>query len=179
MLSGGCMSKSLVRKFVRPCLLASALSGVAFAGSNSPDLTKINPSQTVQVIVQYASQTGVSRSALAVASPVLAGAGIKKGDLPGGALFQMSAGAALLLARQSGVKHVSLNHKIQGTGSAVPVYDFMPQTIQTGVGDFANSQGFPVGVAIIDSGVRVNADLNGSVVYSESFVPGESTDDLY
>src|SRR5665213_724234 len=186
----GFASRSLLRLSV---IVLSALgSTAAFAGTTSPDLARVPQDTVVRVIVQYANR-----------SPRPAMSGSRVADLPmvNGELRSMTAGAARLAAQSAGVAHVTIDHAIQGTD--VPVYDFTPQTIQpqtfaqspSSVNAANMNRGKGIGVAVIDSGIRINADLTGngkanggslgllnwfpSVVYAQSFVPGEGVDDLY
>jgi len=92
------------------------------------------------------------------------------------------------------VAHVSVNNVLFGTGTATPLYDYMPETVSpsstTGPANYKLGSG--VGVAVIDSGIHVNQDLIGTgtkglilqnlfpnVIYAESFVKGEGIDDYY
>jgi serine protease AprX len=104
-------------------------------------------------------------------------------DLPGGSLCSVTAREARTLAQDASVAHVSVNHSLQATGSALPVYDYTPETIHpqsqvaAGTPDF--KAGKKVGVAVIDSGISINQDLGSIVSYAQSFVPGEGVDDYY
>ena len=86
------------------------------------------------------------------------------------------------LLNDDDVAHVSLDHKVTMSSK--------PDVVRTLVdADIAQSYGFDgtgVGIAIVDSGVYAHPDLNffgtnnSRVVYSESFVSGDSsTDDAY
>ena len=115
--------------------------------------------------------------------------------LPLGELCTTTVSDAINLANNPSVAHVSVNNTLQGLGSGVPVYDYVPQTIQPSLtSGAANAKmGAGIGVAVIDSGIHVNQDLIGTgtpgllnlanlfpnVTYAESFVPGEGTDDYY
>ncbi len=106
----------------------------------------------------------------------------------------MTVADAINLAKNPAVAHISLNNSLIGTGSALPVYDYTPETIEptSASATSANSNlGKNIGVAVIDSGIHVNQDLVGGnggllaslllpeVSYAESFVSGEGTDDYY
>jgi serine protease AprX len=164
-----------------PILLA--ISSVAYAGTHSPELERLDSNKQIDVIITY-TVSGVA--------PILRGASRKLSDLPGGELSHMTVAEALRVSADSAVAHVSVNHTLYGTGSSAPAYDFMPQSIQPvtrpSFGLQVLGQGFgsggPVGVALIDSGVHVdplNLDLYGgaTVIHAESFVTTEGTDDLF
>src|SRR5438067_9107894 len=134
------------RLLTRTGFLISALSCAAFAGTVSPDLASSDSDDVVKVIVH---QKGSSSSICGAKSVA---------NLPGikGELCAMTASEAKALA-QSANAHVSLNHSIQG--SAVPVYDYVPQTIHPRLS--AGNAGSPnfnlgkhLGVAVIDSGIN-------------------------
>src|SRR5665213_4566509 len=180
--------------FTRTLLMLFA-AGTSFAGTVSPHIQALKPSQVVQVIIQYRS-ANISISA--------AYGGFKLMDLPNinGEVSRMTAGAAATLAKESGVLNVSMDEVVQSTGTptAVPIYDYMPQTLQPALflrspasfGAANTESGEGIGIAIIDSGIHVNPDLIGDgtnnltlmnwfprVWYSQSFVAGESPDDFY
>jgi len=50
--------------------------------------------------------------------------------LPGGELCSMTVSAALSLAPNAAVAHISINNTLQGTSAGIPIYDYMPQTVQ-------------------------------------------------
>jgi serine protease AprX len=171
--------------------LASAIlfsfAASAVAGTHAPQLDELfrkNPTESVDVIITYKD---------AQVAPILGGESRKLASLRGGELRRTTVADAIRLSGLATVAHVTVNHPIMATGTAV--YDFMPQAIMpTSQPMFAplNTLGFlygyggngPVGVALIDSGIHIdpsNPDLNygATVVYSQSFVASEGTDDLY
>jgi serine protease AprX len=164
-------------------LFVTALT--AFGGTVSPQLLSGDQNRQVEVIVQYAPTLIGS-----LLSPVCGVLNLVE-LLPLGELCSMAASAAAGLANNPNVAHVSVNNALQGT--ATPVYDYMPQSIQpaSAAGPPNFSYGANIGVAVIDSGIHVNQDLigNGStgllanliprVSYAESFVSGEGVDDYY
>jgi len=113
--------------------------------------------------------------------------------LPSGELCSMTASAAIGLAGNSAVAHVSVDNTLQSLGTALPVYDYMPEALQplsTTAGSANTKTGAGIGVAVIDSGIHVNQDLTGTgkgllglpesfpnVVFAQSFVSGEGIDD--
>jgi serine protease AprX len=148
----------------------------------------MDPNQSVQVIIQHTPSLlgGLLSTVCGVVNLISL--------LPTGELCSMTASSAIALASKPSVAHVSVNNTILGAGSALPVYDYMPQTIQpqtTGAGTPNPNAGKNIGVAIIDSGIHIDQDLIGSgstnilanlfpqVSYAESFVPGEGVDDYY
>ena len=157
----------------------------AMGGTVSPQLLNMNPNQQVQVIVVYAPNLlGFLTSTVCGVTNLLA-------ILPLGELCTLTVDAAITLGQNPAVEHVSVNNSVVSTGTALPVYDYMPQTIQplsatAGAANTAQGQG--IGVAIIDSGIHVSQDLIGNgtspglfpnVSYAESFVSGEGVDDYY
>lgn len=86
------------------------------------------------------------------------------------------------IANDNDVKYISIDHEVKK--SSVPSY-----TLTNVNADLAQANGFDgtgVGIAIVDSGIYAHDDLtmfgtaNQRVVYSESFIPGDSsTDDAY
>lgn len=147
------------------------------------------PNQPVQVIVQYAPS--LVGNLLSTVCGVLNLIEL----LPAGELCSMTASAAVNLAQNPAVAHVSVNNTLQGLGTALPVYDYMPETLQplsSTNGSADMKMGAGVGVAVIDSGIHVNRDLTGTgsgllglwnsfpnVSCAESFVSTEGVDDYY
>src|ERR1035438_9905127 len=128
----------------------------AFGGTVSPQLRNMDPNQQVQVIVRHhdASLLGTLCSGLNLIDV-----------LPGGELCSMTVTNALSLAKDPRVGHVSVNNSLLGTGSALPVYDYTPQTIQPSsstTGSANPNPGQNIGVAVIDSGISINLDLIGN-----------------
>jgi serine protease AprX len=175
-----------VRRVVRTAVALLATATAALCGTVSPQLSALAPNQSVQVIVQH------TPSLLGGLVSTVCGALDLLQLLPGGELCSMTAADAINLAQNPLVAHVSVNNILQATGTAVPLYDYTPQTLQpaSATAGSANPKlGQNVGVAIIDSGIQINQDLigNGSlldflfpqVVYAQSFVPGEGVDDYY
>ena len=170
-------------------LLLSALAATAAAGTVSPQLTSMAPDQPVKVIVQYApSLVGTLLSTVCGVLNLVE-------LLPSGELCSMTASAAIALAQNPAVAHVSVDNTLQSLGTALPVYDYMPQTLQPLSATAApptRTSGAGIGVAVIDSGIHVNQDLTGTgtgllgllnsfpnVVFAESFVSTEGVDDYY
>jgi len=159
---------------IRSGSLLLVAAGLASAGTYSPELDRLSPAQLIKIIVKRSGNT----------VPNYSSQGIQKLRIltSGDDLCQGTVSAAIRLSSQSTVNHVSVNQLVQGTGSAKPVYDFMPQTVQpkSPLADYPNfGQGVGIGVALIDSGVTPNLDLAGSISYSQSFVTGEDANDYY
>jgi hypothetical protein len=154
------MFTSHTRKLWFKCsLLVSAAAMTAAAGTVSPQLTSMPPNQPVQVIVEYAP------TLLGVLTSTVCGVLNLIQLLPVGELCSMTVSAAINLAGNPAVAHVSVNNSLQGLGTALPVYDYMPQTLQpssASAGSANTSLGAGVGVAVIDSGIYVNQDLTGT-----------------
>src|SRR4051812_5750446 len=95
----------------------AVLSCAASAGTLSPEFKGMSSTKTVEVIVKYsAGDTDVVTL------------GRKLADLPGGGLYSMTVAQAKTVAAQPTVKTVSTNRTVYSTGTAAPVYDFMPQS---------------------------------------------------
>ena len=170
--------------FAVTALLCPALT----AGTIAPDLEKITPgSRSVTVLIRYKATAGTR-------SPVAPfGSATKAGNAGDFEIWNCTAAEARAIAASPTVDHIALNHDVLATATPVAVYDYLPETVQKSVrdGDAADpKKGKGIGIALIDSGVNVNADLLGErgnvrafsrVVYSESFVPGElaRVDDQY
>ena len=176
-------------RYVRLVSLMSAATIAAFAGTLSPQLASMPPGETVQVIVVHTPTLVGS-----LLSTVCGMLNLIK-LLPLGELCTMTVSAAISLAQNPAVAHVSVNNTLQGLGYALPVYDYMPETVQplsTGSASANMKAGAGIGVAVIDSGIHVNQDLTGNgtnglslqnlfpnVAYAESFVSAEGVDDYY
>src|SRR5438105_3217488 len=90
------------------------LSWVAFAGTLSPEFRTLPASRVLDVIVQYRHPGAGSEAA-----------GSKLADIPGGAIYRMTAAQAAAAAAHPNVKAVSPGaRRVYASGSAVPIYDF-------------------------------------------------------
>ncbi|HXE55960.1 MAG TPA: S8 family serine peptidase, partial [Tepidisphaeraceae bacterium] len=176
------------KKFFRYAAAVATAAITAAAGTVSPQLRSMPANQPVEVIVQH-TQTllgGLLGTVCSTLNLIQI--------LPLGEVCTTTVAGALDLATKPGVAHVSVNNVLFGTGTATPLYDYMPETISpsstTGPANYKLGSG--VGVAVIDSGIHVNQDLIGTgtkglilqnlfpnVVYAESFVKGEGIDDYY
>jgi serine protease AprX len=86
------------------------------------------------------------------------------------------------LLRDNDVRYVSLDHQVKMTAGP----DYTLTTVNADVAQASGYDGTGIGIAILDSGIYAHDDLNSfgtndqRVVYSESFVPGDSsTGDAY
>ena len=177
-----------INRALRYLAALGATAVLAFGGTVSPQLDSMNPNQPVQIIVQPADTLpGGLLNALCGTLDLV-------DILPLGEVCNVTVAGAHLLAHNPKVGHISVNNTLVGTGAPLSAYDYTPQTIQPNSASASNTNpnlGRNIGVALIDSGVQINADLIGSgsgslpgslypqVVYAESFVPGESVDDGY
>src|ERR1044071_505676 len=113
------MTMSPARIFSTQFLLLSTLSCAAFAGTVSPELASLPPNSSVEVIVKFARG----------ANPAAIKAGTKIKDLPEAAVYHMTAGEAVAIAKQAETAAVAPNRPVFATGTSAPVYDYTPQTI--------------------------------------------------
>src|SRR5580692_7706896 len=136
--------------FSKSLILFSAFCGAAFAGSVSREIDRLPQDRPVAMIVQYAGEGRPSVSWSAYRASVIS-------HLPNGELCMITPAAAVELSKTSSIAHISVNHTIRATGSALPVYDYLPQSLRTAPGSFARaaspnlSLGNNIGVAVIDS----------------------------
>jgi hypothetical protein len=139
------------------------------AAKLSSDLKQVDPTASVDVIVQY-------RQLLSAMDPAAEGL-TKKADLPlvSARLLTVKGSDLQSLASNANVTYISPDRRVKGALDHVV----------TGVNaDIAYSNGWNgtgVGIAVVDSGVTQMYDLNSDgnvqpsrVVYSQSFVPNES-----
>jgi hypothetical protein len=103
------------------CALTLSLTAVTAAvGTVSPQLTSMAPNQPVQVIVQYVPSLigDLLSTVCGVLNPIEL--------LPTGELCSMTASAAINLANNSSVAHVSVDNTLQGLGTSSPVSSVLP-----------------------------------------------------
>jgi serine protease AprX len=161
------------------CALASALT--AGHPKISDDLEKVSPTARVDVIVRFKTQpTEVQNGKVSRRGGLLKSTHklIKSGT------YSLDASQLTSLADDTDVEYIAPDRVIKTS------LDYANPAINANVAFQAGYAGQNVGVAIIDSGIRVQSDvqttlenssLRGSrIAYSESFVPGDkSTDDPY
>ncbi len=151
----------------------------------SPDLQPLlaNPSNSVNVIVQYNAPQGCSGGGLLgglLCSVVnlLGGVINVVFSLINGVAGTMQAGNVITLSNQSNVAYISLDRSVNATldytGDAV----YAPYAWNSGL------DGTGIGIAVIDSGIYPHPDLNAAsgqsrIVYRKSFISGGVQNDDY
>jgi serine protease AprX len=152
-------------------ILISASSAMA-ASKLSPDLPGLSSSRTLDIIVQF--RTAPADTDLKKIAYV--GGKVKKvfKNIPGG-LVTVSASALATIAADNNIAYISPDRTLAGS------LEFAEPTVRADIALQYGWTGSGIGVAVIDSGIAADhLDLKPRVVYSESFVPGDSTtDDLY
>ena len=92
---------------------------------------------------------------------------------------KVSASDLETLANRPGVAFVSLDRKVAVSQAAVAPIGTTPEfTAEPINATWANAKGYTgkgIGVAVIDSGISAVDDLAGHIVYSQNFVPNETT----
>jgi serine protease AprX len=158
-------------KFVVTLGLLSVSSLIA-APKLSKDLEALPPSASVNVILRFtrppsaADMTTVSQ---------LGGVLKTKFEHLNGALVSLKAGQLKALAANSNITYISPDRKISAN------LEFAEPTVNANTAFQYGWTGAGIGVAVIDSGVYYShPDLRPRVVYSQSFVAGDSsTKDAY
>src|SRR6266480_621890 len=160
--------------------------GSAFADNSkiSPDLLPLlaNPSQSVNVIVQYNSapqQTCSSGGGLLGIVGGLVCTVVSVVKIVGSVLFglinavagTMLAGDVVTLSNQSNVNYISLDRPLQAS------LDYADGAVNAPMAWNSGLNGSGVGIAVIDSGIYSHSDLRNTwgqsrVVYRKSFVSG-------
>jgi serine protease AprX len=141
----------------------------------SKDLRNLRSSDSVDVIVQYHVVPGRDHF-----DRVRSKGGVLKYDLSGlkAGAFHVPARALVALANDPDVDYVGPDRPIHAT-----VYSNDPDYYEQAVlapSSWNQYDGTGIGVAIIDSGITNNGDFGSRIVYSQSFVPGQSsTTDAY
>jgi len=171
---------ALWSRFVVLAILVLTFPRVGFAAPKklAADLQSISTGD-VDVIVQFkGSPTGDNFSKIQNLGGKL------KHDLRGtlkGAAFHVPASALQAMEQMDEVAHVSLDHRLSATATSRDFYTTAENAPNPGPGH----DGGGIGVAIIDSGIAGNGDIpsggpGSRIVYSQSFVPGDSsTSDAY
>lgn len=166
-------------------LIALLAAGLSLADGKKPKLSKDldalktgHGGTTVDVIIQFNQvPTAAHHKKVQNKGGVLK----TKLDLIKGAHYSVPVEALDALANDPDVAYISPNRKLRGA---------MDPVVTAVNADIASSQGWDgagIGIAILDSGVNTVDDLNSDgnsspsrVVYSQSFVPGDSsTTDAY
>ncbi len=157
----------------RLLLLAALLMHSALGfGGNTKFADDLPASGDVDVIVQY----NVNPTPQHFGKLQRRGGKMNR-DLRGvlkGAAFHVKAENLAELANDPDVKHISLDHKLKAAAN-----DYYDTAVNAQYGWGLGYDGSGVGVAVIDSGITQRADLKNGyrmrVVYSQSFVPGDSS----
>jgi serine protease AprX len=142
----------------------------------SPDLAGIDPNALVNVIVQFVlppssqDNRGINQLGGVPQQPDL--------SLIRSRLYSIPAKAIAGLAHNPNVAYISPDRTLN------PTLDYANATIGAQTAFLFGWTGSGIGVAIIDSGILIQRDLNSSagtrIVYSQSFVPNvSSTSDQY
>jgi serine protease AprX len=163
-------------------------SSVVLGQKLSSDLAGLNASQQVDVIVRYNSAATAQQQ-----QKVTSGGGVVKAkhDLIHSVSYRIGAAQLADLAKDPDVVHVSVDHPIKalvdettgvigGSFASTIAIDYFRETANHGPVGFPSYNANGIVIALIDSGITVNADLSQTVLYQQSFVPGDSsTADAY
>jgi serine protease AprX len=175
-----CKSAMWGRTFLTVCALILSAS-LAFAGTHkmSKDLEGKKSSDMVNVIVQF-NQVPSTRHH----QKVLNRGGKLKRQLGHfrGAAYAIPASQLASLANDPEVTYISPDRPLRGasTGSPVALLDYHTDAVNAPAAWQQGLDGTGVGVALIDSGIAANSDLNANnVVYSQDFTGLGSTVDQY
>ncbi len=142
----------------------------------SPDLRPADPGAKVDVIVQFQNAPDDTHF-----KKVKDKGGVEKARLPlvKGGLFAVPAAALAALAANPDVAYISPDRQVAGS------LDYVSPTMNAGIAWQYGWEGNGVGVAVIDSGVGLSADLRSGdvltsrVVYRQSFVGSNPNADEY
>src|SRR6266567_1009845 len=172
----------------RVIILAIAFAiGSAFADNSkiSPDLLPLlsNPSNTVNVIVQYSSPPQTCTINILGLGGVVCTVVNLLGGVVKVVFTLINAVAGILhpgdiinLSNQSNVTYISLDRTVTG------MLDYTTTAVNAPAAWSAGLNGSGIGIAIIDSGIYSHPDLKNSsgqsrVVYRQSFIGGVQYDD--
>jgi serine protease AprX len=170
----------------RATWLLLVLASTAFANNSkiSPDLQPLlaNPSNRVNVIVQYNSAPVCSGGALTIGLPcttvnLLGGLVNRVFTLINAVAGTVASGDVVAISNQPNVSYISLDRSL---GAAL---DYSTNGVNAPVAWNSGWDGTGVGVAVIDSGIYSHPDLFGRsgqsrVVYRQSFIGGVQNDDF-
>ena len=161
---------------------------VAFAQPRSsssklaPELAGLDPDSSVDVIVKYKEQPTDFHRSLATHRGA---SQVRSLDIINSQHYRMSASQAAELADDPSVEFVHPDRQVQATATgAQPDYGWVSLLNLPSATSTYTYGGGGIGVAIIDSGINPSVDLanedSSRIVYSQSFVSGDSsTDDRY
>jgi serine protease AprX len=142
----------------------------------SHDLERFSGNQAVDVIIQYSSTPSQSHF-----DRVQARGGSLRSDLRGmkAGAFHVPAAQLAALANDPDVSYISLDRPVFGSTLYSNNPDFYDQAVLV-PSSWNQYDGTGIGIAVIDSGISSNADFGSRIVYSQSFVKGQtSTADAY
>ena len=171
-------TKQLARCAVLWLTLLTAVSAFADNSKISPDLLPLlsNPSNTVNVVVQYSSAPQTCTSLLCTTANLLSGVVNVVFSMINAVAGTMQAGDVINLSNQSNVAYISLDRSVKAT------LDYSAGAVNAPLAWNSGLDGTGVGIAVIDSGIYPHPDLrtaysNASrVVYRKSFIAGGQYD---
>jgi serine protease AprX len=174
-------------------LLLTVAQAFGQSGQLSPDLASIGPSARVNMIVQYKVTPTATNTSLATSVGATSnsqgndnsqgGNDNSQGDENGWsqvkqAAYVMSPSQAQQLTNvDSTVTYISPDRPLQSTatGNSSLTLDYYDTTVNAQIGWQLGYTGTGIGVAVIDSGMMTGLpDFSNRVVYSQSFVSGDS-----
>jgi serine protease AprX len=163
-------------------------SSYGFGQKLSSDLSGVSTSQQVDVIVKYnAAATAAQQQKVTSRGGVVKA----KHDIIHSVSYRIGAAQLADLASDPDVAHVSVDHPIKalvdettgviaGQFASTIAIDYFRETANHGPVAFPSYDADGIVIALIDSGITVNADLSQPILYQQSFVPGDSsTADAY
>ena len=139
-----------------------------------------DPSDTISVIVRFRPSPDNVGHRRFVAHGAIRGASL---PLVRSDVYRLHSRDYDLLAADPEIEYIGLDHKLQATGTTLPTlapdYGWMGVLGATSISTSLPWDGAGIGVAVIDSGINPNTDLQDStgksrIVYSQSFVPDDS-----
>ena len=164
-------------RLVGLALFVLLTTSCAFAGPEkiANDLQAVDPTSTVNVIVQFAHvPTDTDHQNVRN----MGGALLRNLQSIKAGLYSLSASALPGLSNDPNVVYISPDRQVKGS------YDYAPATVGANIAWQFGLNGTGIGVAVIDSGITDHPDLHdpatgaSRVVYSESLIDS-NTADLY
>jgi serine protease AprX len=174
------------QSFVLLFLMVMTAPVLMFADNSkiSPDLQSSTSAAQAQVVIQYKPGTQVSCGGLlglvdCLLTDVVRLGGKVLGELPlvNGLVASLDHNGIVALSNQSNVAYISKDRAL------TPFFDNAAPAVNAPAAWKLNYTGSGIGIALIDSGVNAHPDLDTTalllpisrVVYSQSFVPGDSS----